>query len=359
LIKGSEKTALIDTVDPTKERELLANLKELGVSKIDYVIAHHGEQDHSGSIPAVLAAFPTAKVVTNQKCADELHEHLLVPTEKFLVVTDGQTLSLGDKTLQFIFTPWVHWPETMITYLKEEQILFTCDFFGSHRATSELYATAEAEVYRSAKRYFAEIMMPFRSIIKTNLEKLKDLGFTLIAPSHGPVYQRPAFIINAYQEWVSDQVKNEVVFPYVSMHGSTAAMADHFIAALIKKGVTVKPFNLPRTDVGELAMALVDAATVVIGSRTVLTGPHPAAVYAAFLANALRPKTRYASLLGSFGWGGKMAETIVGLLPNLKVEIIPPVIVKGYPKPADLAALDQLAEIIYNKHLNDPLVRKE
>jgi flavorubredoxin len=202
-------------------------------------------------------------------------------------------------------------------------------------------------------------MMPFRAIIKTNLEKIKDLGFIMIAPSHGPVYQRPAFIINAYKDWVSDQVRNEVVFPYVSMHGSTAAMADHFIGALIKKGVTVKPFNLPRTDIGELAMALVDAATVVIGSPTVLAGPHPAAVYAAYLANALRPKTRYASLIGSFGWGGKMAETIVGLLPNLKVEIIPPVIVKGYPQAADLAALDQLAEIIYNKHLNDPLVRKE
>jgi flavorubredoxin len=140
------------------------------------------------------------------------------------------------------------------------------------------------------------------------------------------------------------------------MHGSTAAMAEHFIAALIKKGITVKPFNLPRTDIGELAMALVDAATVVIGSPTVLAGPHPAAVYAAYLANALRPKTRYVSLLGSYGWGGKMAETIVGLLPNLKAEIIPPVIVKGYPKPADLAALDQLAELIYNKHKADPLV---
>lgn len=359
LIRGSEKTALIDTVDPTKERELLANLRELANGKLDYVVAHHGEQDHSGTIPAVLAAYPMAKVVTNQKCADELKEHLLVPDERFIIIKDGETLSLGDKTLQFIFTPWVHWPETLVTYLKEDQVLFTCDFFGSHRADSELYAVDEPAVYRSAKRYFAEIMLPFRTQIKTNLEKLKDLGFTLIAPSHGPVYRRPAFIINAYKEWTADEVKNEVVFPYVSMHGSTAAMADRFIGALIKKGIVVKPFNLPRTDVGELAMALVDAATVVIGSPTVLAGPHPAAVYAAYLANALRPKTRYASLLGSFGWGGKMAETLVGLLPNLKVEIIPPVIIKGYPKAADLAALDQLAEIIYNKHQNDPLVRKE
>ena len=357
LIKGSAKTALIDTVDPAKTQELLANLKGIGSSQIDYIVAHHGEQDHSGSIPAVLAAYPQAKVVTNQKCADELKDHLLVPEERFLVVKDGETLSLGDKTLQFIFTPWVHWPETMVTYLKEDQILFTCDFFGSHLAGSELYAVNEPEVYHSAKRYYAEIMMPFRTAIKANLEKIKDLGFTTIAPSHGPVYQRPEFIINAYKEWISDTVKNEVVFPYVSMHGSTAAMAEHFIGALIKRGVTVKPFNLPRTDIGELAMALVDAATVVIGSPTVLVGPHPSAVYAAYLANALRPKTRYASLLGSFGWGGKMPETIVGMLGNLKVELLPPVVAKGYPKAADLAALDQLAELIYNKHRQDTLVK--
>jgi len=357
LLKGSEKTALIDTVDPTKQQELLANLKESGVSWLDYVIAHHGEQDHSGAIPAVLAAYPQAKVVTSQKCADELKDHLLVEADRFIIVKDGETLSLGDKTLQFIFTPWVHWPETMVTYLKEDQVLFTCDFFGSHLAGSELFGVKETAVYHSAKRYYAEIMMPFRPSIRANLEKLKDLGFTTIAPSHGPVHQRPAFIIDAYKDWIADEVKNEVVFPYVSMHGSTAAMADYFIAALIKRGITVKPFNLPRTDIGELALALVDAATVVIGSPTVLTGPHPAAVYAAYLANALRPKTRYASLIGSFGWGGKMPETIVGMLTNLKLELLTPVVAKGYPKAADLAALDQLAEIIYNKHQADPLVR--
>ena len=350
LIKGREKTALIDTVDPTKTAVLLANLKELKVERLDYIIAHHGEQDHSGSLPAVLAAYPMAKVVADQKCAGELKDLLPVAAERFQIVSDGETLSLGGKTLQFIFTPWVHWPETMVTYLTEDKVLFTCDFFGSHLAGSELFGASEAEVYRCAKRYYAEIMMPFRTTIRANLEKIKDLGFTMIAPSHGPVHQRPAFILDAYQDWTADTVKNEVVIPYVSMHGSTAAMVNYFSEALIKRGIAVKPFNLPRTDLGELAMALVDAATVVIGSPTVLAGPHPSAVYAAYLANALRPKTKFVSIIGSYGWGGKLVETLSGLIANLKVEVIPPVMAKGFPKQEDFAALEALAGQIFRKH---------
>ena len=350
LIKGKDKTALLDTVDPAKAHVLIDNLRELKIDKIDYVIAHHAEQDHSGSIPLILDIYKTAKVVTNQKCKDLLKEHLLIADDRFIVINDRETISLGDKTLEFIFAPWVHWPETMFTYLKEDKILFTCDFTGSHLATSGLFVEDECRVYESAKRYYAEIMMPFRILIRQHLEKIKPLAVDLIAPSHGPLHNKPSFILNAYADWASDEVKNEVVLPYVSMHGSTAEMIKHFIDALIARGITVKPFNLPRTDIGELAMALVDAATIVIGTPTVLAGAHPSAVYAAFLANALRPKTRYASIIGSFGWGGKMVEQISGLISNLKVEVIPPVIAKGFPKDNDFAALDGLAEQIRIKH---------
>jgi len=126
----------------------------------------------------------------------------------------------------------------------------------------------------------------------------------------------------------------------------------------MKRGITVKPFNLSRTDIGELAMALVDAATIVIGTPTVLVGPHPAAVYAAFLANALRPKLRYASLVGSYGWSGKMPEMVTAMLSNLRIELLPPVIAKGFPKAEEFNALEQLAEAIASKHKNDPLVIK-
>ncbi len=350
LIKGSENTALLDTVDPAKTEVLLSNLAKLGVNKIDYVIAHHAEQDHSGSLPDVLLRYPEAKVVTNPKCKGMLMDLLSIEGDKFITVEDGQTLPLGDKTLQFIYLPWVHWPETMGTYLKEDKILFPCDFFGAHLASSSLFVDDEATVYESAKRYYAEIMMPFRRQINSNLAKLEPLDIEIIAPSHGPVHNRPEFIVDAYKDWAGDTVKNEVVVPYVSMHGSTAKMVSYFVEALIERGITVKQFELSTVDIGKLAMALVDAATIVIGSPTVLTGPHPCAAYATFLANALRPKTKFASIIGSFGWGSKMVEQLTAMLPNLKAEILEPVITKGSPKDNDFIALDKLADEILGKH---------
>ena len=347
LIKGSEKTALIDTVDPVMEDVLIKNLKDV---KIDYIIANHAEQDHSGALPRMLEKYPDAMIVTNPKCKSILMDLLHIPDNKFIEVKDGETLSLGDKTLKFIYAPWVHWPETMFTYLREDRILFPCDFLGSHLATSDLFVTDESKVYEAAKRYYAEIMMPFRRTIRKNLEKIKDLEIDIIAPSHGPLYDNPEFILNAYRDWSSEKVKNEVVIPYISMHGSTKIMIDYFVDALIKRGITVKPFNLTETDTGELAMALVDTATVVVGTPTVLTGAHPNVVYAVYLLNALRPKVKFVSIIGSYGWGGKMVEQITEMLTNLKIEILDPVIVKGLPEREDFEALDRLADEIKEKH---------
>lgn len=350
LIAGSDKTALIDSVDPVKESEHINNLQNLSVEKLDYIIANHAEQDHSGGIRRLIEIYPMAKIITNQKCRSMLMDLLLIPEEKFVVVGDKDTLSLGDRTLEFIIAPWVHWPETMLTYLREDRILFPCDLFGSHLATSELYATDQARVYESAKRYYAEIMMPFRNVIQKHLVKLEEYKIEIIAPSHGPLHNKPGFIVDAYRDWTSDTVKNEVILPYVSMHGSTEAMVNHLIGALIERGIVVKPFNLTKTDIGELAISLVDAATIVIATSTVLVGPHPAAAYAAYLTNALRPKTKYASVIGSYGWGSKMLEQITGMLGNLKIELITPVIIKGHPKKEDYEALDNLAGSIVEKH---------
>lgn len=350
LVKGSEKTALIDTVDLTMAEVLIKNLEQLETEDIDYVIANHAEQDHSGSLPRILDLYPNTTVVATPKCKAMLEDLLLIREDKFITVDDGTALSLGDKTLVFIHAPWVHWPETMLTYLREDKILFTCDFLASHLATSDLYVTDEALVYEAAKRYYAEIMMPFRAIIRRNLERIKDLEIEIIAPSHGPVYNNPKFILDAYREWISDEVKNEVVIPYISMHGSTKKMVDYFVGALIERGITVRQFNLAKTDIGKLAMALVDAATLVIGSPAVLTGPHPNVVYAVYLVNALRPKLKFVSIIGSYGWGSRVVEQLVGMIPNLKAEILDPVLIKGAPKDSDLRALDRLADAIVNKH---------
>jgi flavorubredoxin len=348
LIQGSEKTVLLDTVDPAMADQLLLQLDQ--VPQIDYVIPHHAEQDHSGTIPRVLEKYDTARVLTNPKAKGMLIDLLGLPEEKCVTVTDGETLALGDKTLEFLYTPWVHWPETMVTYLQEDQILFSCDFFGSHLATTDLYVTDEAQVYEAAKRYYAEIMMPFRTIIQKNIAKIEHHHIDVIAPSHGPLYDRPAFIIDAYRDWVSETSKNIVVLPYVSMHGSTKKMVDYLVGALAEKGVTVYQFDLAVTDIGKLAIALVDAATVVIGTPTVHVGPHPLVFYATHLANALRPKLKFASVIGSYGWSSKAIEQIAALIPNLTVEILTPVLCKGFPRSADFQALDVLATTIAEKH---------
>jgi flavorubredoxin len=278
---------------------------------------------------------------------------LLLPEEKFQVIEDKEQLSLGDKTLEFISTPWVHWPETFSSYCPEDKILFSCDFFGSHLAASNLFVQDECSVLESAKRYYAEIMMPFRKPIRNNLKKLENYDIQTIAPSHGPVYKNPETIINAYDEWTSEQVKNKVVVAYVSMHGSTKKMTEHLVEKLIEKDIEVKQYNLTVTDIGELAMDTVDAATVVLGVTTTLTQAHPVAGYAVSLLNLLRPKTRYAGLYGSYGWGGKTVKQVTEGLPRLKVEFLEPILVKGFPKEKDLQAIDNLAEQIKQKHIED------
>lgn len=348
LIKGSEKTALIDTDDPHMTKEFMAQLE--GADKIDYIISQHAEQDHSGSIAEVLGKFPEAKVICSPKAEGMLSDLLNIPKGCFITVQDGEKISLGDKTLTFIYTPWVHWPETMVTYLEEDKILFSCDFFGSHIATSDLFVTDEGRVYEAAKRYYAEIMMPFRKIIKKNLDKLSTYSIEMIAPGHGQIFSRPGFIINAYRDWTMGEPKNTVVLPHVSMHQSTQKMVDHVISALIANGVRVEPFNLAVTDIGKLAISLVDAATIIVGTPTVLAGPHPYAAYAAFLANALRPDVKFLSIIGSYGWGGKTVETLAGMIPNLKVEIIDPVLCKGAPDEEIFTALGKMANTIAQKH---------
>jgi flavorubredoxin len=346
LVQGSERTALIDTVYSPVAGELLDALNVAGVERLDYIVSNHAEQDHSGSLPAVLDRFPEAKVVTNARCRALIAEALPVAADRFMEIQDGEQLSLGGRTLQFLLMPWVHWPDTMVTYLAEEKMLFTCDFFGSHLATSDLYADDEAHVQDAAIRYYAEIMMPFRQQIQKHLERLNAFEIDLIAPSHGPVYRRPAFILDLYRTWVSDETKPQVIIPYVSMYDNTTRMVHYLIDRLMDCGVSVKPHNMVDADTGEFARSLVEASTVIFASPVVLAGPHPAIVSAAYLMNALKPKTRMVGVIGSYGWGGNiLSKRIMELLPALKLQanFFDPVLIKGQPSDEDFRALDRLA----------------
>lgn len=347
LVQGSERTALLDTADPSTGAALMAQLAD--VPRVDYVIAHHAEQDHSGMIPAVLARYPEARLVATPRCLQMLADLLDLPPDRALPVKDGESLDLGGRTLTFMHMPWVHWPETMVTWLPEDRVLFTCDLFGSHLATPDLFATPDA-VHEPAMRYYAEIMMPFRSLIAKHLDRIAPLDPVLICPSHGPAHRDTMFILSAYREWTSAPPANRVIVPYVSMHGSTALLVERLVESLAARGIPAQPFNLVVTDLGKLAVALVDAATVVFASPAFLGGAHPLMVSVAYLANALKPKALHAGFLSSSSWGGKIADSLAALMPQLKVEVLPPVAVKGLPRAADLEAVDALAETILQRH---------
>lgn len=355
-VKGSEKTAIIDTMYPPKTKEYLKRLSDNQIGKVDYIIANHGEQDHSGSIPALLEKYPNAIVLTNPKVAENIKNMLFVPEEKIRVIADGEEVSLGDKTLKFIFAPGVHWPDTMFTYAKEDNVIFTCDFLGAHYTFSDVFAPEGLELEKSAKRYYAEIMMPFRMMCKKYTKMIKEMNVDMILPSHGPVYKNPDYILDLYTDWTSDAPKNLVALPYVSMYESTKEMVDYLSEKLEAKGIKTFKFDMVEDDLGDLAMTLVDCATIVMGTSMVLAGPHPVSVNVAYIASVLRPKAKFASLIGSYGWGGKLFDLIAQILAPLKLDLIEPLQVKGKPKEDAYKKLDEMAESIFEKHKSIGLV---
>lgn len=350
-IEGSKKRALIDTSYSKTIKEFIENLNGKG-EFIDYIIANHAEGDHSEALVKVLQLNPNAKVVTNKKCMDLLIDQYAIPENKFQIINDGDEISLGNKTLRFHLAPWVHWPDTMFTHLVEDNILFTCDFLGAHITYNQgqFYAQETQEYLLSAKRYYAEIMMPFRPHCKKYLDKIKEINPSMICPSHGGVYKNPDFILDAYYEWTADTPKNKVVIPFVSMYQNTECMVDRLAEKLREEGVEVHKFDLISDDIGDLAVELVDAATVVFGASMVLAMPHPYAFFGVYLTNALRPNVKFMSILGSYGWGGNLVGKIEENTNLLQAQKLDYITVKGRAKQEDLERIDALAHTIAQKH---------
>lgn len=350
LVVGSEKTAIIDTMYPPKSDEYLKNLDENGITKVDYLIANHGEQDHSGTLPKLIEKYPDAKVVTNPTCKTNLMEMLFIPEDRIMTIKNEEELSLGDKTLKFIFAPNVHWPDTMFTLIKEDNLLCTCDFLGAHYTFDDVFAVPSEELEKSAKRYYAEIMMPFRVMCKKYTKMIKDMNVDMILPSHGPVHKNPDYILDLYTDWTSDLGKNLVLLPYVSMYGSTEDMIDYLKSELAKHGIESIKHDIITDDLGDLAMALVDGTTIVLGTSMVVAGPHPASVNIAYIASILKPKAKFASFIGSYGWGGNLFGILGDILAKLRLDVIEPVMVKGKPTTDDFKKLDDMVKSIVEKH---------
>jgi flavorubredoxin len=342
LVKGSEKTVLIDSVGPGFETELLEKLSALtDLSNLDYVVMNHAEPDHSRALGAVLNA-NRATLLCTEKGAPLAARFGSVPPERIKTIKDGEILDLGGKKLRFIESPWLHWPETMFTYLEENKLLFSCDFFGAHAAEGT-YAEDVPEILGLAKSYFAEIMMPMRIFCKKGLEKTAGLDIAMIAPSHGPVYRKPDIILNAYRSWVSGQTARKAIIVYISMWGATELMAGAISEALERDGVTTKLYNLTNYDMGLLAEDLVDTPAIVIGSPTVLGGLHPYVTNALNIVKLLKPPLKFGAILNSYGWGKGAVKQGLEFFESAKIESVGAVESYGPPQTEDQEKIVELA----------------
>lgn len=352
LVVGSEKIALIDTVNPGFEQELFDKITERAdPAKIDYVIMNHAEPDHANACRYMLNVAPKAKLVTSAKGKEAAIMYFGIDASRIIVVDESSKIELGGKTLKFVDAPWLHWPETMFTYLEEDKILFPCDFFGSHLAMGAFYSDEYGDDLSLdlAKLYFAEIMMPFRKPGQNAIEKVNKLGPKIIAPSHGVIWRDPKVILDAYTKWTGEKMEKKVMIAYISMWGSTEKMVFAMRDALIKKGIPVQLFDIPNTEIGHIAKELVDSPVVIVGAPTVLGGAHPVAAYAAMLVKVLRSPTKYAAVLTSYGWSGGAVKQLGEILSGTKIEILGVVEVKGPPKQAEFDKVVELANKIAEK----------
>jgi flavorubredoxin len=349
LVKGKNATALVDTVNPGFEKELEGKINQVSdASKLDYVIMNHAEPDHAGSIPYVMETARKAVLVTSEKGAKMAQTFYGVPESRVKTVKEGGRIELGGKTLEFIDAPWQHWPETMFTYLVEDKILFPCDFFGTHTAFGT-YSDEVPELIPFAKRYFGEIMMPFRNMGAKALAKVKSKDVKVIAPSHGPIHKNPGPILEVYGKWTAGATEKKVVVAYVSMWNSTDRMVKAMVETLLAEGIEVALFNLATVDVGDLARDLVDARAIVLGTPTVLAGMHPLGVYASYLVKALRPPLTHGVVLSSYGWTGGALKQAAEILGPTGIELVGTVEVNGPPTDADFAKIEEVGKALAEK----------
>ncbi|MEM3390623.1 MAG: FprA family A-type flavoprotein [Thermoproteota archaeon] len=349
LVIGEDKTALIDTVNPGFEKDLEEKIRSIvEPGEIDYVVMNHAEPDHAGAIPHVMAINSKAKLVATSRGAKMAQRFYGVPEDRINIVHDQETISLGGKTLRFIEAPMLHWPETMFTYIQEDKILFPCDFFGSHVAKG-LYDDEVEDLVVHAKRYWGEIMMPFRAMAEKALGKIRDLEIKTIAPSHGPVHRNPELILENYARWARGETRRKATVVYVSMWSSTEKMIWPMVETLASEGVEVTLHNLVSSDVGDIAKDLVDSKAIVLGAPTVLGGAHPLAVYATYLVKALKPPVGFGVLLSSYGWGGGAVKHIQEILGQMKIEVVGALEINGPPTGKDLAQIVELGKALAKK----------
>lgn len=315
-----EKIALVDTVKHGFGLEMIQRIKEIvDPSKIDYVISNHVEMDHSSSLPEIMKIIPNAQVVATEKGKEGLSRYYR-GSWNFKTVKTGDELTLGKKTLLFITTPMIHWPDNMFTYLKEDKILLSNDGFGQHIATSARFDEDMCSligyecdtVMDEAAKYYANILMPFGGIILKKLEEIKklDIEIKMIAPSHGIIWKNPSKIIDAYLSWSKGISKQKVLIIYDTMYNSTEIMAWEILRGIADSGVEVSLFHLRRNDWSEIVKEVLESRAILIGTPTLHNGMFPTVGGFLTYLIGLRPKNKFWATFGSYGWGGGAVKAV-------------------------------------------------
>jgi len=332
-----EKTALIDTVYGPFAEEMIERIRQIvDPSKIDYVVANHVETDHSGAISEILKLAPQAKVVGTARCKEGLQKHYFGNWD-FQVVKTGDEISLGERSLEFIEAPMLHWPDSMFTYIEKDALLLPNDAFGQHLATSKRFddEVDEKILMEEATKYYANILWPFSQLIIRKIEEIQKLGLkiSMIAPSHGIIWRgNPTKIVEAYLRWAKGEAGRKILVVYDTMWGSTEKMAKALVEGISSEGVETMLFRLPFSDRGDIIKELLEAKGILVGSSTINNSVLP--TVAPFLEEmqGLRPRNKLAAAFGSYGWGGGAVKTIEESLEKAGMEMVAPALtVKWVP----------------------------
>jgi len=346
LVMG-EKIALVDTVKAPFKDEMLARVASVvDPRRIEYIISNHSEMDHSGSLPAVMEAIKPEKVFASQMGAKALGEHFHIGG--ITAVKDGEKVALGGIDCVFMETRMLHWPDSMFTYLPEEELLFSQDGFGMHLASGERFddeldwAVMESE----AAKYYANIVLPYSPVVAKTLEKVAAAGLKvkIIAPDHGPVWRRDVGkIVGLYGKWAAQKPTRKAVVAYDTMWGSTAAMAKAIGEGLAAGGLDVKVFAMGGAHRSDVVTELLCAGAFVVGSPTINNGMFPTIADLLTYAKGLKPRNLVGAAFGSYGWSGESVGQVAEILKAMKVELAGEGLKAVYvPDAAALAACRQL-----------------
>lgn len=324
LVRG-EKTALVDTVKAGFAGTLLANIAEVGeLNEVDYVVANHGEPDHSGALPAVIEA-TGATLVTNEKALETLNGYYDTSGWSIELVATGDSLDLGGRSLAFVQTPMVHWPDSMVSYCPEEKVLLSNDAFGQHLASSGRFddEVEMSVVMEEAKTYFANIVMLYGRPIAKALDAAGGLDIETIAPGHGVIWRSHVpEIIDAYNDWVRCRPSAKVLIIYDTMWDSTALMARAVVEGAARPGVEVKLFDVNRTGRTELATEVLDAGAIAFGSPTLNMTMMPEIAGTLAYLFGLAPKHKAGFSFGSYGWAPSGQREVNARLEEMNFEIL-------------------------------------